>query len=192
MSPWSRKIREWLEHGVVPVVQPPDIEPNRRINVEDANSGFFDGREFRIFKEFSIAAGATYVTKVVVPINAILFAQGIELDAGAIRITNATGGTPGGTFSETLTSIGKNNMTDRPFPFYLPQVVFTAGGTHTGGFIFDIHRITTATATAQQYTVGSATNDERGIAPGTYYVRYENIGVGTATGTFWFIYEERP
>ena len=165
-----------------------------RLRVDMAQTGFFEGREFRTFREFSIASGATLVVKVVVPINAILFEQGLELDAGALRITNATGGTAGGVFGEVLPVIGKNNMTaaERPTPFYAPQIVFTAGGTHVGGFVFDVHRVVTSSATAQQFTVGSGPSDERGIAPGTYYVRYENISNGDATGTFRFIWEERP
>lgn len=164
----------------------------RRVRIDIGQTGFFEGREFRTFKEFSIPTGQTYVVKVVVPINAILFSQGVELDAGSIRITNATGGTPGGTFSETLPVIGKNNMSTRPTPFYVPQIVFTAGGTHTGGFIFDVHRVVTSQASSQEFTVGAVTADERGIAAATYYVRYENIGIGTATGTFFFFWEERP
>lgn len=166
--------------------------PNRRLRVDVAQTGFFAGREFRTFKEFSIATSATYTIKVVVPLNAILFAQGVELDAGSLRITNATLGTEGGTFSETLPVIGKNNMSERPTPLYTPQITFTAGGTHTGGFVFDIHRVVAATATAQQFTVGAVTADERGVAAGTYYVKYENIGNATATGTLWFFWEERP
>lgn len=166
--------------------------PNRRLRVDVGQTGFFAGREFRTFREFSITAGATLVLEVVVPINAILIEQSIELDDGSIRITNATAGTPGGTFSETLPVIGKNNMSERPTPLYTPQITFKAGGTHTGGFVFDIHRIVAATATAQESTVGRTVGDERGIAVGTYYVRYENFGSGTATGTFWFIWEERP
>lgn len=164
----------------------------RRVRIDMGQTGFFEGREFRTFKEFSIPTGETYVVKIVVPLNAILFSQGVELDAGSLRVTNVTGGTPGGTFSETLPIIGKNNMSTRPTPFYVPQVVFTAGGTHTGGFVFDIHRVVTSQASSQQFTVGSATADERGIAVATYYVRYENIGNGTATGTFFFFWEERP
>ncbi|MNF90618.1 hypothetical protein D3C84_731880 [compost metagenome] len=127
-----------------------------------------------------------------VPINVILFEQGVEIDAGSIRIVNASGGTPGGTFSETLPIIGKNNMTTRPAPFYTPQVTIHGGGTHTGGFVFDTHRAVAANATAQQSTVGNIVGDERGVAPNTYYVRYENFGSGTATGTLWFFFEERP
>ena len=166
--------------------------PNRRLRVDIGQTGFFAGREFRTFKEFSINAGQTLVVKVVVPINAILSEQSIELDSGSIRVTNTTGGTPGGSFSDTLPVIGKNNMTELPTPLYTPQITFAAGGTHTGGFVFDIHRIVAATATAQQSTVGNVIGDERGVAAGTYYVRYENFGSGTATGTLWFIWEERP
>lgn len=166
--------------------------PNARLRVDVGQTGFFAGREFRTFREFNIAAGQTLVLKIVVPINAILLEQSMELDSGSIRITNANGGAPGGSFSETLPIIGKNNMTERPLPLYTPQIVFTAGGTHTGGFIFDIHRIVAATATAQQSTVGNIIGDERGIAANTYYVRYENFGSGAATGTFWFFWEERP
>lgn len=166
--------------------------PNRRLRVDIGQTGFFAGREFRTFREFSIAAGQTLVLKIVVPINAILAEQSMELDSGSIRITNATAGTEGGTFSETLPVINKNNMSERPTPLYTPQIVFTAGGTHTDGFIFDIHRTVAATATAQQSTVGNIIGDERGVAAGTYYVRYENFGTGTATGTLWFIWEERP
>jgi hypothetical protein len=165
--------------------------PNRRLRVDIGQTGFFAGREFRTFREFSIAAGQTLVLKIVVPINAILSEQSVELDAGSIRITNASGGTPGGSFAETLPVIGKNNMSERPLPLYTPQIVFTAGGTHTGGFIFDIHRVVAATATAQQSTVGNIIGDERGVAAGTYYVRYENFGSGAATGTLWFFWEER-
>ncbi len=169
-----------------------DNEGYRRMRVDVGQTGFFEGREFRIFREFSIVAGATLVVRATVPINAILFEQGVEIDAGSIRITNAAGGTPGGTFSEVITPIGKNNMSTRPTPFYTPQITWNAGGTHTDGFIFDIHRAVAANATAQQSTVGNIVGDERGVAVGTYYIRYENIGSGTATGTLWFFWEERP
>jgi hypothetical protein len=166
--------------------------PNRRIRVDVGQTGFFAGREFRTFKEFSIAPAATYVLKIVVPINVILLEQGIELDIGSLRVTNAVGGTPGGTFSESLPVIGKNNMSERPAPFYTSAVTFSAGGTHSGGFIFDIHRYVAGSVPVQAVPIGSSVGDERGVAANTYYVRYENIGAATATGTFWLIWEERP
>lgn len=166
--------------------------PNRRLRVDIGQTGFFAGKEFRTFREFSIAAGQALTLKFVVPINVILEQQGIELDSGSLRITNSVGGTPGGTFSETLPVLGKNNMSERPTPLYTPQVVVTAGGTITGATALDVHRVVAATATAQQSTVGNIVGDERGIAANTYHVTYENFGSGAATGTLWFIWEERP
>lgn len=165
--------------------------PSRRIRVDVGETGFFAGRQVRTFREFSIPTSTTLVLKFVVPVDVILISQGIELDDGSLRVTNSVGGTPGGTFSETLPIVLKNNMTERPTPFYVPQVVVTAGGTITGATALDIHRIVAATATAQQSTVGSIVGDERGIAPNTYHVSYQNIGSGTATGTLWFVWEER-
>lgn len=166
--------------------------PNRRLRVDIGQTGFFAGKEFRTFREINIAAGQSLVLKFVVPINVILEQQGIELDSGSLRITNSVGGTPGGSFAETLPVLGKNNMSERPLPLYLPQVVVTAGGTITGATTLDIHRVVAATATAQQSTVGNVVGDERGIAANTYHVTYENFGSGAATGTLWFIWEERP
>lgn len=183
----------WAERMIA---QPPAFllvgTTRQRIRVEQGDHAFFEGRQFRTFREFSIPAGTTLVLKIVVPINAILIQQGYELDSGSLRVTNASGGTEGGVFAETLPIINKNNMSDRPTPLYVPQIVFTAGGTHTGGTIFDIHRIVAATATAQQSTVGNIVGDERGVAANTYYIRHENFGSSAATGTLFFIYEERP
>lgn len=187
----------WLSS--TPVSSPPSdlltdggFGPNRRLRVDFGQTGFFAGREFRTFREFSIAAGVPLVLKFVVPVNVILQQQGLELDSGSLRITNSVAGTPGGVFSETLPVIGKNNMSERPLPLYAPQVVITAGGTITGATALDVHRAVAATATAQQSTVGNVVGDERGIAANTYHVSYENLGVGVATGTLWFIWEERP
>ena len=166
--------------------------PNRRLRVDIGETGFFAGRQARTFREFDIAAGQTLVLRIVVPFNVILLQQGVEVDDGSIKITNAVGGTPGGSFSETLPVIVKNNMSERPLPFYVPQVVFTAGGTISGATALDIHRVVAATATSQRSTVGNLVGDERGIAANTYYVSYNNFGSGAATGTLWFLWEERP
>lgn len=193
----KRKLVDMLDgtHAERVIAQPPAFlltgTTRQRIRVDVGEAGFFEGRQFRTFKEFSIAAGATYTIKFVVPINIILITQGVELDAGSIRITNSVGGTPGGTFSETLPIVPKNTMTERPTPLYVPVVVATAGGTIAGATALDIHRVVAATATAQQVTVGNQVGDDRGIAANTYHVSYENFGSGTATGTLFFIWEER-
>jgi hypothetical protein len=85
-----------------------------RVKVDAAQTGFFRGREYRSFKELSIATGTTYVIQVVVPVNTIL--QGLEIDAddGYLRMATVVGGVAGGVFSETLPIFNRNNMTVGP------------------------------------------------------------------------------
>lgn len=177
------------------VAQPPAFllagTTKQRLRVDVGEAGFFEGRQARTFREFSIATGTTLTLRFTVPINIILLVQGVELDDGSLRVTNWVGGTPGGTFAEALPVVPKNTMSERPTPLYTPQVAVAAGGTITGATALDIHRIVAATATAQQSTVGNLVGDDRGIGANTYYVTYQNIGSGTATGTLFFVWEER-
>lgn len=168
------------------------LEKYRRLRVDVAQTGFFEGREFRTFKEFSIATGASYVVKFVCPIDFILFQQSIVIDDGAIKMTATVGGTPGGVFSDTLPIIGKNQMVKRPLPYYTPVTTITAGGTVTGGTVVEIIRVMAAGATAQRQTVGGSQSDERGLAAGTYIIELANVGTGTATGVYSIVWEERP
>lgn len=178
------------------VAQPPAFllagTTKQRLRVDVGETGFFEGRQARTFREFSIATGTTLTLRFTVPINIILLVQGVELDDGSLRVTNWVGGTPGGTFAETLPVVPKNTMSERPLPLYTPQVAVAAGGTIAGATALDIHRIVATTATAQQSTVGNLVGDDRGIGANTYYVTYQNIGAGTATGTLFFVWEERP
>lgn len=167
--------------------------PNQRLRVDVGQTGFFAGREFRTFKELiSVAAGAEYVIKAVVPINIILFGLELTIDDGQFRVGTYAGGTEGGTFSETLPRFSTNTMTEKPQPPYSPQVVLTAGGTHTGGTELDVIRLKTVGATGQAISVGNVISDERGVIAGTYYFRLLNFGSGTTTGVFKARWEERP
>ncbi len=74
----------------------------------------------------------------------------------------------------------------------MAQTALTAGGQHTGGTELDVIRLKVENASGAAASVGSAPQDERGIAPGTYYFRLENIGQGAATGTLKLRWEERP
>jgi hypothetical protein len=160
-----------------------------RIRVDVAQTGFFAGTEFRTFRRLSIAAGASLVIRAVVPIDVILFQLALELVDGWVDVETVTAGTPGGSFSETLPIFRRNNMSVAPV--VVPQVVLTAGGTHTGGTVLDVLAARASGATAQASSVGNHLTDERGIAPGTYYFRLTNPGSGTATGVFRAWWEER-
>ena len=154
-----------------------------------AQTGFFDGREFRTFRRLSIAAGASLVVRAVVPIDVILFQLALEMVDGWIDIETVTGGAPGGSWAETLPIFRRNNMAVAPVN--AAQVALTAGGTHTGGTILDVMAARASGATAQASSVGNGISDERGIAAGTYYFRLTNPGSGTATGVWRAWWEER-
>ena len=170
---------------------------NSRLRVDVGQTGFFDGREFRTFREFAVATTSTYVIKVVVPVNTILFEFGCELEAGTIRVeTLRQGGTvvEGGSFSETLPRIPTNTMTEKPQPPYASQVLLTAGGTLTGGSvaegtIIDVLRGKAADNSNFAASVGAGGGAERGVAPATYYWR---ATLAAFVGVIKARWEERP
>lgn len=169
----------------------------RRLRVDVGQTGFFEGREFRSFKEINIAAGATLVFRVIVPVNTILQHVGLILDDGKIKMRPVAGGTPTGTFNDPLPIIPKNNMTGGqfpapPVPLYVAQTTIVSGGTAlTGGTDIDVLRLVVAGASGQASTVGDSVDDARGVAPGTYYRVLNNFGSGAATGVFSTFWEER-
>lgn len=170
-----------------------DKERYRRLRVDIAQTGFFEGREFRTFYEFSIAAGQSAFIRVTVPLDIILHSFSASVDEGKLRVRSFVGSTPTGTFSTPLPVFPKNNMAERPSPIYIPQVQVATGGTGlTGGTQLDVARIATSTATSQQTTVGLDIGSERGVAVGTYYYQLENFGSGVCTGVLSGWWEERP
>ena len=169
-----------------------DRERFRRMRVDVGQTGFFEGREFRTFREFSIASGASLFIKFTSPVDFVLFEQSLTVDAGAVRFTALTGATEATPFNTALPVIGKNRMAARPEPFYVAQVAVSADGAVTGGTAVEVFRVLSSNATAQQSTVGGANQSERGLPAGTYYLRIENIGNGAATGVYSLFWEERP
>lgn len=170
-----------------------------RIRTEPGEHSFFEKLQFRTFKEFdaaagtSIGAGTTYVIKAVVPVDVILLGIDLTADNGQGKIETVAAGTAGGTFSETLPIFNQNNMVNEgPFPIPLPQVVLTAGGTHTGGTRIDVVRIKVATASGQASSVDAAQGTQRGVAPATYHIRVVNTGAGALEGVLHASWEERP
>ena len=164
-----------------------------RVKVDIAQTSFFRGMNFRTFKEFTVATGTSYVVKIVTLGNVILHGLNVAIEDGALRVLTKAGGTDGGGFSDILPIFNSNNMSVGPDrEALIPSVTTLAGGgTHTGGTTLDVLRLKTANATSGQTTVGAGVSDERGIAMGTYYFVFENIGIGSVTGIFSLRWEER-
>jgi hypothetical protein len=114
----------------------------------------------------------------------------LTLISGEVKIYTIVGGTEGGSFSETLPIIPRNNMSERPTPLYTAQVVLTAGGTHTGGTTLDLIWAKAADNSNFAANVGGGQGEERGIAANTYYIKLN--AVSAATGTLHAWWEERP
>ncbi len=107
-------------------------DPRPRMRVDVGQTGFWEGRMFRTFYEFNIAAGQTAVVRFVAVEDFILHKQELMLDGGWLRFSAVLGGTAGGTFTAAQT-IGLNRMSNRPVPNHEPLSGFSTGGTHTGG-----------------------------------------------------------
>jgi hypothetical protein len=50
------------------------------LRVDIGQTAFFEGREFRTFRDLSLAAGTTYTAKVIVPVDTILFNVSLTVD----------------------------------------------------------------------------------------------------------------
>jgi hypothetical protein len=171
----------------------------RRLRVDTGQTSLFEGREFRSFFEFNIPAGNVQVFKFVSPIDFILFEQSLSVDAGSVRFQAITGATEVATFNTPLPIIGKNRMVQRKQPYYTAVITISThaapvplGSGVTGGTVVENYRVVAANATAQQQTVSAGAQSERGLGPGTYYLRVHNFGSGAATGVYSLFWEERP
>lgn len=162
-----------------------------RLRVDVGQTGFFEKREFELFREFAVATTGTYVLRVVSPVNFILQELDIGLEAGTARLTTFSGGVPTGVFSETLPYVAANTMTETP-PAYAPQIVITAvptGGSLAGGSPIRVTRIKAADNSNFAASVGSSPDLVAGRAPGTYYLVLELVA---AIGVLKARIEERP
>lgn len=172
-----------------------------RVRVDQGQTGFFEGREFRTFYEFNLPANNVQTLKFVSTVNFMLFEQSLSVDAGSVRLEAFINATEIATFNTHLPVIGKNRMTTRLAPFYTSQIAVTTHATPvalgssintTGATRTDLSRVVASNSTAQQQSVSGGTQSERGLPAGTYYVRLHNFGNGNATGVYSLIWEERP
>jgi hypothetical protein len=163
----------------------------RRLQVDHSQTGFWDGREFRIFEPIDLSGTGRKVIRIVAATDFVLRWQALSAKSGSIVMKAyrlADGGTDTGTWADTIYKLPNNIMSDvEP---YTPQVAYQTGGNFVPTDI-DLYRdkleVLVSNATAQQSTVGANTAQERGLSVNTYYLVFTGNGIGD----FFSIIEER-
>lgn len=166
--------------------------PFNRIKTDTELTSFFAGLQARTFREISLAAGATLYVKMVRPTDIIIRRFGLYVNAGELRCEIYRGATIAGVWAESLPVIPKNEISARPLPQYVPQSHLEAGGTFSGGTLYDVIDVKTAGAGGQQLTVGNTRDDILGAPAGTGFYKFSNPGSGTAVGIFTLAWDELP
>lgn len=191
-----------LEGGTDPRAWPagiftssPDAEGFQRLQVDVAETGFFEGRNFRVVRKL-VLTGTPITYRFSSAVDFILHEQQFATSVGDLElfVWRSTMGTPGGVFGTPVLVIGKNISAEyREYGGlrYASQVLIHSGGTFTptdAEVYADYDRAKTSNATAQQLTVGGSSNSERYLAAGDYYL----TASGTGEGRLALGWEERP
>lgn len=164
--------------------------PYARMRVDVGQTGFFAGREFRTFYEFSIPTGTTRVIRVIAPINTIVQMLHFELDLAELRIELRTGGTAAGTWATSLPILAANSMSSASG--YSSQVTMQTGGTHSGGTVVDLYKLYSGANINKAISEHIDDASPQGFPASTFYISMQNTDGATATGIFRTRWEERP
>lgn len=158
----------------------------RRVRVDVAQTGFFDGRQFEFIKKFS----SPVVYRFTCPIPFILQQQTLALIDGEVElfVWHSDNVTPSGVWTVDPTPIHRKNEVNTQ---YTGQLVVESGGTITvadSNLYRDYIVLKTANSSGQRTSVGEHQTDERYHNAGTYYVQLSGVGAGSYT----ISWEERP
>ena len=189
-----------LNGGSAPDLMTSNQSGFRRYRVDVGQTGFFEGREFRMVRKVSVESGTPLVFQFTSTVDFILSEQTLNCSAGDLEFFawRSTQGTAGGTFTALpVAPIGKNIGSTRRLYDGLPydsQVELATGGTFTPTdpeLYVDYDRAKTANNTAQRASVQGGNDSARYLAAGTYYLILESLN-GTSVGRFALAWEERP
>lgn len=175
-----------------------EVDGFARLQVDQGQTSFFEGREFRIARKLTITAGTPLVLRFTSAVDFILAEQELDVSVGDLEFFawRDTQGVAGGTWNGGISSIGKNISAEfREYngARYVSQVVISTGGTFTPTdplAYVDYDRAKTAGATAQQASVSGGNDSSRYLAAGTYYLVLTSLDA-TSVGRFVLAWEER-
>lgn len=169
----------------------PDV-PSDRAKVDPELASFHAGTQARAFREISLAAAGALYVRMVRPVDIVLRRFSLFVNSGELRCEIYRGATPAGVWSENILVIPKCETSMRPAPIYVPKSTLNAGGSFSGGTLYDVIHVKTAGGSGQQLTVGNSSDDVLGAPAGTGYYKFSNPGNSAAAGIFSLWWEELP
>jgi len=159
-----------------------------RIRVDVGQTGFFAGREFSTFYDFTVPNNQKKVIRAIASCDVVLQQFGVELETAKLKVSIYAGGTATGSFDTSLPIIKVNQMSTASN--YTSQVTMDDNATgHSGGQIATMFKVD---ASARGNVDAVQADIPYGFPAGTYYIVLENIGGTAANGVFRARWEERP
>lgn len=170
------------------VLMTDDDGPYARVRVDVGQTGFFAGREFMAFHEYSIIAGTSIAIRAIAGVDVFLEQFTLDNWTGDVRLELRTGSTVISPFINDIPVIRTNQTTGVDLT-YTTQVNMDNGGVVTGGTVLDVFQLNSGN---KNDAVSGGSQDPIGMPAGTYYIVISNIGNQTAKGAFKARWEERP
>jgi hypothetical protein len=160
-------------------------DPRPRIRVDQAQTSFYENREFRAYHEFSIAPGASVWLRWTMPTDVLIHGRDVIITAGAIRYALYDAGTPSGIWTPKP-MYRVNNLASAPV--YLKQTTVDVGGALAGGV--EIDTMSANSGTGGNSSTASVGVIEGGLAAGVYYVELRSVGAQACSGVYRVNFEE--
>lgn len=134
--------------------------------VQFMSKGFWQGRQFRAYREFTLTANQSVTLRFTATKPFILSHQQVYLVAGDVRVVVRAGATPAGTWTPITTINPKFRIGMEP----VSTVAIATGGTVTGGSEREVILAAAGTGGAIK-TAGSFGEDQsyRGLPATTFY-----------------------
>lgn len=170
------------------VLMTDDDGPYARVRVDVGQTGFFAGREFMAFHEYSVATGASIAIRAIAGVDVFLEQFHLDNWTGDVRLELRSGSTVTSPFVNDI-PVRRTNQTTGVDLTYTTQVGMDNSGVVTGGTLLDVFQLTSGN---KNDAVTGGSQDPIGMPAGTYYIVISNIGNQTATGVFKARWEERP
>lgn len=161
-------------------------DPRPRVRVDNSQTAFWEGRQFRIYHEFNIAAGQSIWFRAIALGDVIVLHRDFTIVQGNMRFALGQGGTVTGAWTpKTIWPI--NDMASAPD--YIGTATFASGATSIAGMA-ERDVLVAETGTSQATSVRTSA-EEAGLPAGTYYSEIRNTGSNALRGLYTVIWEEQ-